>query len=257
MILGVIQARMSSRRLPGKVLMPLLGVPMLARQVERVRRASNLDDLVVATSCDSEDDSIAELCAGLDIDCHRGSLDDVLGRFYGAAQTAAADHVVRLTGDCPLIDPEVMDAVIALHLEGGFDYTSNAHPPTYPDGLDVEVMRFACLERAWREADRPSEREHVTPYLYERGLFGVGNLSHHRDLSRLRWTVDEAEDFDLVEAIYGALHAAKPDFGMADVLALFDRRPGLSDINRRFERDEGYRRSVAADPCARPAKGRI
>lgn len=248
MILGVIQARMSSRRLPGKVLMPLLGVPMLARQVERVRRASNLDDLVVATSCDSEDDSIAELCAGLDIDCHRGSLDDVLGRFYGAAQTAAADHVVRLTGDCPLIDPEVMDAVIALHLEGGFDYTSNAHPPTYPDGLDVEVMRFACLEQAWRQADLPSEREHVTPYLYDRGLFRLGNLSHTSDLSELRWTVDEVEDLIFVEAIYGALQARTPEFGLAEVLAILHRRPELNDINRNFQRDEGYRRSVAADP---------
>ncbi len=239
---------MSSHRLKGKVLRPILGVPMLARQVERVRRARCLDDLLVATSCGSEDNVIAELCAGLGIGCHRGSLDDVLDRFYAAAKAAEADHVVRLTGDCPLIDPEIIDAVIALHLEGGFDYTSNAHPPTYPDGLDVEVMRFACLEQAWRQADLPSEREHVTPYLYDRGLFRLGNLSHTSDLSELRWTVDEVEDLIFVEAIYGALQARTPEFGLAEVLAILHRRPELNDINRNFQRDEGYRRSVAADP---------
>ena len=248
MILGLIQARTSSSRLPGKVLKPLLGKPMLARQFERVQRARRLDGLAVATSRDQSDDAIAELCRQLGIGCHRGSLDDVLDRFYGAAQAAAADHVVRLTGDCPLIDPSIIDAVIALHLEGGFDYTSNAHPPSFPDGLDVEVMRFACLERAWQEAKLPSEREHVTPYLYDRGLFRLGNLSHTSDLSELRWTVDEVEDLIFVEAIYGALQARTPEFGLAEVLAILHRRPELNDINRNFQRDEGYRRSVAADP---------
>ena len=250
MILGVIQARMSSSRLPGKVLKPLLGVPMLGRQIERVRRARRLDDLVIATSTGSADEAIAELCQQLQVGCFRGSLDDVLDRFHGAAQAAAADHVVRLTGDCPLSDPEIIDAVVALHLEGDYDYTSNAHPPTYPDGLDVEVVRFASLEKAWRQARLPSQREHVTPYLYEPGLFRTGNLSHDIDLSGLRWTVDEPEDFELIETIYRALHAELPEFLMADVLALLERQTHLSAINRGFERDEGYRRSTAAEARA-------
>ncbi len=247
MILGVIQARTSSRRLPGKVLKPLLGAAMLARQIERVQRSQKLDDLVIATSTEVTDDAIAELCRRLRLNCFRGSLNDVLDRFYNAAKAAAPDHVVRLTGDCPLADPQVIDAVIKLHLEGDYDYTANTHPPTYPDGLDVEVVRFACLEMAWRKATLPSEREHVMPYLYEHGLFRTGNLRHGSDLSRLRWTVDEPEDFELIETIYRALHAEKPEFDMADVLALLERRPELCDINRRFERDEGYRRSGAAD----------
>src|SRR5450759_1196124 len=141
MILGVVQARVSYTRLPGKVLQPILGEPMLARQLERVRRAQRLDAVVVATSADASDDPLEELCAATGVDCFRGSLDDVLDRFHAVAESYRAEHVVRLTGDCPLMDAAVIDAVVELHLSGRYDYSSNVLPPTFPDGLDVEVVR--------------------------------------------------------------------------------------------------------------------
>src|SRR5262245_37090128 len=166
MILGILQARVSSRRLPGKVLKPILGRPMLERQSERLRRAHRLDKLVVATSTDASDDAIAALCESLPLDCFRGALDDVLDRFYQAAKRYSADTVVRLTGDCPLADPSVIDELILLHESGGYDYTSNTLTRSYPDGLDAEVAQMRCLEAAWHEAALPSEREHVTPFIY-------------------------------------------------------------------------------------------
>jgi spore coat polysaccharide biosynthesis protein SpsF len=246
-VVAVLQARTSSRRLPGKVLRPLLGKPMLERQIERVKRANSLSRLVVATSDRSEDDAIAALCGRLGVDCFRGSLDDVLDRFHNAAAPYRPDHVVRLTGDCPLCDPKIIDQVVGRHLEGGFDYTSNALEPTFPDGLDVEVMRFACLEAAWRESILPSHREHVTAFIHTQPeRFRLDAVRNDRDLSDLRWTVDEPEDFDLVEQIYAALSPAKPAFGTADILTLLETRPELRTLNRRT-RNEGSLVSMELD----------
>ena len=168
MILGILQARASSRRLPGKVLKPILGRPMLERQIERLRRARRLDGLVVATSTDAGDDAIDALCRSLGVECFRGSLEDVLDRFYRAVLRHAPQSAVRLTADCPLADPAVIDRLVELHAAGGYDYTSNTLVRTYPDGLDAEVVALPCLEAAWREAALPSEREHVTPFIYNR-----------------------------------------------------------------------------------------
>lgn len=157
MILGILQARTSSRRLPGKVLKPILGRPMLERQIERLRRAQRMDKLVIATSTDASDDPIAALCQSLSVDCFRGPLDDVLDRFYQAARRYAPRAVVRLTGDCPLADPQVIDELIETHSRESYDYTANILPPRQiPDGLDVEVIAMSCLETAWREARLPS-----------------------------------------------------------------------------------------------------
>ena len=231
--IAILQARMSSSRLPGKVLRPLGGRPMLARQIERVRRARLLDNLVVATSVEASDDAIAEFCAREKVDCHRGSLDDVLARFHGAARAfGPTDHVVRLTGDCPLSDPTIIDACVALHLANGADYTSNAFDRNYPDGLDVEVVRFAALERIAREATEPYEREHVTPRLYRNPqTFSLDALKAPRDLSALRWTVDTPADFAFVERVFAELDAVKPAFGWLDVLALVNARPDIAAIN--------------------------
>lgn len=246
MIVAIIQARSTSSRLPGKVMKPILGEPMLARQIERVARARRIDRIVVATSVDESDDALAALCGRLGVACHRGSLDDVLARFHGAAETAGADTVVRLTGDCPLSDPAVIDAVVAHFLSSGADYASNVHPPTFPDGLDVEVMRFAALDAANASATLRSQREHVTPYIYGHPeAFTLSNLAHTSDLSHLRWTVDNPQDFELVSRIYGALYPAKPDFAMADVLALLERQPQLSAINADLKRNEGLAKSLA------------
>jgi len=165
MILAILQARVSSTRLPGKVLKPILGMPMLLRQIERVKQAKLIEQLLVATSDDKSDDPIEQLCRENDIACFRGSLDDVLDRFYQAAKPYQPDHIVRLTGDCPLIDPQLIDEVVVFCLSGDYDYVSNAFEPTYPDGLDVEVFRFPCLQQAWEEAELPSEREHVTLFI--------------------------------------------------------------------------------------------
>ena len=192
-VLAILQARVTSTRLPNKVLAPILGQPMLARQIERLRRATTLDTLVVATSDDASDDPLAAMCAAIGVPWHRGSLNDVLARFQGAcAVFGPADHVVRLTGDCPLADPAVIDAVVRHHLASGADYTANAIQPSWPDGLDVEVMRSAVLQRAFDEARLPSEREHVTPYIHKHPeWFSIGHVKGDQDLSCLRWTVDE------------------------------------------------------------------
>jgi len=243
-VVAILQARTSSTRLPGKVLKPILGRPMLALQLERLRRCTRLDLVVVATSDQPDDDSVAELCEAEGTTCFRGSLDDVLDRFYRCALTYNAEHVVRLTGDCPLADPEIVDAVIDFYLEQQVDYASDCRPPTLPDGLDVEVFSLKSLESAWREAGTPFEREHVVPFITDRPeRFAIANWTWKQDLSGLRWTVDEPEDLEFVRRIYGALYPANPHFGFRDVLALLRENPELADINSRFERNEGSRRN--------------
>jgi spore coat polysaccharide biosynthesis protein SpsF len=247
-VLAILQARMSSSRLPGKVLMDVLGQPMLARQIERIHRASHVDALCVATSIDASDDPIDELCRRMAVAVSRGSLDDVLDRYYRAALPYAPDHIVRLTGDCPLIDPAVIDQAIAMHLGGGFDYTSNTLEPTYPDGLDVEVCSFHSLQIAWREARLASQREHVTPFIkLQPQQFRIGQLRYHRDLSGLRWTVDYQRDMDMVRRVYELLSPSQPTFLMEDILDLLQRHPELRDINTGVQRDEGYLKSIAND----------
>lgn len=251
MILAVLQARVSSTRLPGKVMKPLLGTPMLLRQIERVRRSRRIDRLIVATSTDRSDDGLADLCRGARISCFRGSLDDVLDRFYQAARAHDPEHVVRLTGDCPLADPAVIDATISHHIQGGYDYTSNSLVPTFPDGLDAEVTRFSALREAWEQAKLPSQREHVTPFLYQHPeRYRLGSFTREPDLSHLRWTVDEPDDFRMVEAIYNALHPADPAFATDEILRLLAERPELSRMNGGIVRNAGYAKSLAKDGSA-------
>lgn len=247
-VLALLQARMSSTRLPGKVLMPIVGRPMLALQLERLKRCTSLDKLTVATSIDSSDDSLASLCANEGVDCFRGSLNDVLDRFACAARPHAPDVVVRLTGDCPLADPSLIDDIVFRFVESDFDYLSNCAPATFPDGLDVEVMRFRDLEIAAREAVLPSQREHVTPFIRKQPeRFSVGNYFSEIDRSFMRWTVDEPEDFEFVKRIYERLYPTKPAFTTDDVLAILTLEPELAAINSRFERNEGSRKSLIAD----------
>lgn len=248
MILAVVQARVSSSRLPGKVLLPILGKPMLQLHLERLRRMKMADELIVATSDGVSDDPLAGLCRQLGVSCFRGSLEDVLDRFYQAAREHRPSHVVRLTGDCPLADPALIDDIVRYHVEGGYDYTSNTITPTYPDGLDAEVIRFDCLETAWREARPASQREHVTPFIWSQpDRFKLANYENEEDLSDLRWTVDEPEDFELIEMIYRELYPDKPDFDRADVLRLVRSKPELQDINQGFARNEGLAKSLKQD----------
>lgn len=252
-ILAVLQARVTSSRLPGKVLKPILGRPMLARQIERALQATKVDRLVVATSSDPSDDGLEALCREISVPCFRGSLHDVLDRFYRAAGPWQPEHCVRITGDCPVLDPEVMDAVIDFYLQGGYDYASNAVEPTFPDGLDVEIFRFAVLEAAWKEARLPSQREHVTPFIHQQpDRYRIGHYRHTEDLSHLRWTVDEQEDFELITRIFEALYPAEPRFRMGDILELLRQRPDWLALNRRFGRNEGFGKSLQADRQVKP-----
>ncbi len=248
MITAILQARMSSSRLPGKVLRQVVGRPLLALQLERVARSKRIGRLIVATSDRDDDAPVAELVRSLGVECFRGSLTDVLDRFYQAARAPAPDHVVRLTGDCPLADPVVIDSVIEFGVRGGYDYASNALQPTFPDGLDVEVARFSAVEEAWRHATLPSEREHVMPYIHRRpDRFKIGGFRNDVDLSHLRWTVDEPEDFDFVTRIFEALYPANPAFTTADILALIERQPDLARINTHHIRNSGSLSSAKLD----------
>ena len=247
-LVAVLQARFSSSRFPGKVLKLLLGEPMLKRQLDRIGRATCIDRLVVATSTEASDDPIASLCDSMDVNCYRGSLDDVLDRTYQAAARANADTVMRLTGDCPLVDPAILDTLIEYFWTGGYDYASNTIEPTFPDGLDAEVMHFRCMEAAWHESDLPSEREHVTPFIYNRpDRFRLGSFRGEEDLSGLRWTVDERADFEFVTEVYQALYPDNPQFRSAEILDLLRRRPELVEINVGPERNEGFQQSLNKD----------
>jgi spore coat polysaccharide biosynthesis protein SpsF len=222
-VVAVLQARMTSTRLPGKVLAPILGRPMLARQIERVRRSLLIDDLVVATSETASDDPVFDLCAELAVACVRGSLTDVLGRFHGAVKPYGSPLVVRLTADCPLADPTVIDGAIELCLAENVDVVTNAVEPTFPDGLDVEVFSFRCLDEAWREAGAAWDREHVTPFIYRHpDRYRIRHFKQSPDRSHLRWTVDTAADLSFVRRVYESLYPDNPAFTTADVLALIE-----------------------------------
>lgn len=222
MTVAVLQARMSSTRLPGKVMKPLAGRPMIERQLERLRRCETLERIVVATSDDPSDDVLAAHLESIGVPVFRGSLTDVLARYLGAARAFGIEgQMVRLTADCPLADPGVIDDCVRLHRELGVDYVSNGRRRTYPHGLDVEVFEVGALEIAGREATDPYDREHVTPFIYRHPeRFSLGELVQATDESHLRWTVDTPEDFDFVARVYAALYPGKPDFTSDDVRAL-------------------------------------
>lgn len=231
-VVAIIQARMGSTRLPGKVLQDAEGETVLARCINRVRRSRLMHEVLVATTDRLVDDVIVEECKRYDVPVFRGDQDDVLDRYFQAAQRAKADIVVRITSDCPLIDPEITDKTIASFLEIKPDYASNAIVRTYPRGLDTEVMTFDALTRAWQRASKQYEREHVTPYIYEHpSEFKVLSVTGEVDYSSHRWTVDTPEDLALVRAIYSGLKA-RPNFSWRDVLDLLEREPELVEINR-------------------------
>ena len=232
---AIIQGRMASSRLPGKILLDIAGKPMLAHVVERARRANTVDQVVVATTTQPEDDAVEAYCRQAGIACSRGSLQDVLDRFYQAARAYKADTIVRLTADCPLLDSQVLDHTVEEFFRAGVDFGCNRLPPplkrTYPIGLDVEVCTFKALERAWKEAKEPHEREHVLPYLYDTpGRFKILRVDYEKDYGEMRWTVDTPQDLELVRQIFARL-SGTPDFTWLDVVALFEREPQLAAIN--------------------------
>jgi glutamate-1-semialdehyde 2,1-aminomutase len=236
--IAIVQARMGSTRLPNKVMRPIGGVPMIELLIRRLAGSKRLDRIVLATSEDGINTPLADHVRALGYDVFQGSEQDVLDRFYRAAAPHTPDAVVRITGDCPLMDPVLVDEVIAAFQAQGVDYACNVVPPTYPDGLDIEVFSFAALERAAREATRPFDREHVTPYIRESGLFSVANVAHTTDLSAERWTVDEHEDLAVVKEVFRHFRP-RIDFGWQEVLALGESCPEVFAANRHLVRNEG------------------
>lgn len=235
MTTAIIQARMSSTRLPGKVLLDLGGQPMLARVVERTRAARSIDRVVVATTVEPEDEPIVALCNSRGWSVSRGSRDDVLDRYYQAAIADGADLIVRITSDCPVIDPEIIDRVVK-RLEGAADYASNINPRrTFPRGLDVEAFTFAALSTAWREDREATGREHVTPFLYRHPeRFRIALVESDKpEAATHRWSVDTPEDYELLRRIYE--HFRDNDFTWLDVLRLFAQHSDWVDLNRHIE----------------------
>lgn len=230
-VVAIVQARMGSTRLPGKVLADICGQPMLSRVLQRTRAAQTLDEIVVATSVETPDDVIAAFCREEGYACFRGSEMDVLDRYYHAAREYHADAVVRITSDCPLIDPGVADKTVYAFLEHGPDYASNSLDRTFPRGLDTEVIARAALERAWREARETYQRVHVTPYIYQNpGEFKILPVRGAKDCSGYRWTVDTMQDLEFVRAVYSRMEGGM--FPLSEVLELLEREPELAEINR-------------------------
>ncbi len=251
MIVAIIQARMGSTRLPGKVMKKVQGKTLLEHLILRVKRAYGIDKIIVATTISKKDSPIARLAVSLGVGVYRGSVDDVLDRYYQAAKEAHAKTVIRLTGDCPLMDPKVIDRVVSFYKKNRrrYNYVSNIRPPTFPDGMDVEVFSFNVLERMWREAALPSEREHVTAYIGNHpDSFRVGNVLAEKDLSKLRLTVDTKDDLSLVRAVVKGLSGKKNYPDVQDIAAFLKQHPELTGHNRHIGRNEGYAKSVREDP---------
>lgn len=245
-VVSIIQARMSSTRLPGKVLMPLADKPVLAHVVERVRACKTIDEVVVATSADPSDDAIEAWCQTAGVSCYRGSLNDVLDRYYQAGLLHAADAVVRITADCPALDPTIVDEVVKGFLEGGYEFFGLAGE--FPDGLDCTVFAFTALTRAWHDAHLPSEREHVGPYIENHPeLFKSGSLKKFTGLSHHRWTLDEPRDYEFLRAVFTRLHRDGSPFLASELLALLDNEPDLMRLNSNIVRNEGYLKSLLED----------
>jgi spore coat polysaccharide biosynthesis protein SpsF len=259
----VIQARRGSSRLPDKVMLPLAGKPLLARMVERVRAVPLTGSVVVATTTLSEDDAIADLCRREGFSCFRGHPTDLLDRHYQAGLRGRADAVVKIPSDCPLIDPKVINRVLTFYVRrpGEFDYVSNLHPATYPDGNDVEVMSWPALTAAWQEAKRNYEREHTTPFIWDHPeRFRIGNVIWERGLDYSmthRWTIDYEEDYRFIKAIYDELHHKNPLFGVDEILALLKEREDIAAINSKFLGVNWYRHHLGDLRTVGPEQTRV
>ncbi|WP_240419855.1 cytidylyltransferase domain-containing protein [Paenibacillus periandrae] len=232
----IIQARMGSTRLPGKVMLPLQEQSVLSHVIQRASAVSNATAVYVATSDLVADNIIAAEALKYDAFASRGSESDVLSRYYEAAVQAQADHIVRITSDCPLMDPRVVEDIIAAHLLSGADYTSNTHKRTYPRGLDVEVFTMRALKESYELADSILQREHVTPYIYQHPeQYHIEHICYEQDFSVHRWTLDTEEDWRVIRAIYDGLHPLKPLFGWLDALQYVNAHPEISTWNEHVE----------------------
>ncbi len=238
---------MGSSRLPNKVLMPLAGKPLLLRMYERVAASKYSGEIIIATTAVKSDDEIEKLCKENNIKFFRGNQTDLLDRHYQSAKIFNADAVVKIPSDCPLIDPKIISKVIKYYLDNSekFDYVSNLHPATYPDGNDVEIMSMEVLEKAWKEAERPFEREHTTPYFWENpDIFKIGNVEWETGLDysmTYRFTIDYLEDYSFIKKVYDELYEQNNIFGLTDILDLLKRKPEIKNLNEKYNGVNWYR----------------
>ena len=237
-VVAIVQARMGSVRFPGKVMKSLADKTAIEILIGRLKKAKRINQIVVATTTEKSDDPLASLLEAKKISVVRGDRDDVLGRYVKAAKKTKAGVVVRITGDCPLVDSELVDAVVADYQKGGVDYVSNINPPSFPDGLDVEVFSKEALLKADARAKQKNQREHVTPFLRSNNLFRRRNVSHSKDLSLYRWTVDELADLVLMRKIF-EYFAPNKDFSWKDVLKLRKKKPEIFETNKGISRNKG------------------
>lgn len=237
-VIAIVQARMGSTRFPGKVMKSIINKPVIELLLKRLALSNEINQIVVATSIDPNNKDLKNHVTSLGFECFAGSEEDVLDRFYEAAKITNADIIVRITGDCPLIDPDIVDSIIKKYKNSNSEYVSNVNPPTFPDGLDVEVFAFSALEIAQKEATSSYDREHVTPFIRNSGLFQISNYENESDLSSLRWTLDELEDLVVIDSVFNHF---KPNinFTWLDVLSLYQNSPDLFSINKKYSRNEG------------------
>ena len=247
--IAIIQARLGSSRLPGKVFLKLEGVTVLEHVVNRVKKSSLISGIFVATTISESDIALVKFCSEKNFRIFCGSENDVLDRFYQLAKLIKPDNIIRITSDCPMIDPTVIGQVIYKHIESKSDYTTNTMPrETFPDGEDVEVFTFAALEKAWNEAKLLSEREHVTPYIRNHPeLFKMTGIEYKEDLSGKRWTLDNSEDYEFISRVYNKLYSRNKYFGMSDIIEFLKKNPDLEKINIHIKRNEGYQKSLMED----------
>lgn len=247
-LIAIIQARVGSSRLPNKVLLDLEGQTVLQRVVERVSQSKMINEVIVATTTSEKDIEIVNICSEIGVKVFRGSENDVLDRYYQTAKGADAKHVIRITSDCPLMDPSLIDKVIAFYFEQGVDYVSTAIEETFPDGEDIEIFTFKALESAWNLSTLRSDREHVTAFIRsETSKFKIANYKNNEDLSDKRWTLDEPEDYELIKIIYKNLCGKNPFFGINEILEFLSANPNVEEINKHIKRNEGYLRSLKKD----------
>jgi spore coat polysaccharide biosynthesis protein SpsF len=247
-VTAIIQARMTSTRLPGKVMKKVLGRPLLGYLIERVRWCEGIKDIILATTWNPEDDSIATFGSNKGVNVFRGAESNVLERFHEAATMFNVKHIMRITADCPLIDPDILYMLIQYYFAEKLDYVSNGTYPTLPDGLDAEIFTFEVLDYVYKHAVLPSEIEHVTPYIRSHSeIFKIGNWTYHENLSQLRWTVDEPADFEFVKQVIETLYPANRNFRMNHILELLHQKPDLAQINTHIKRNEGLMKSLAED----------
>jgi len=240
---AIIQVRMDSSRLPGKILKKINGISLLECLFNQLQYSEKISDKIIATTLNSEDDVIVNFAKENNINYFRGSQNDVLDRYYQCSKKFSLDHIVRITSDCPFIDPKILDKVVFFYNEKKYDYVNNFYKKTYPSGTEVEIFSFETLEKTWKNALKPSEREHVTPYIYNNSdKFTIGCLEHQNDLSHLHWAVDRKEDLELVRILYSKI--SKRPILLEDILDVLKNEPTILDINKMTDPNEGYLKSI-------------